>query len=326
MTSSKRIGMLLIGVLLGVGLGPFGSQAPLASQRQDGEFAWRAEVQPPRGAEEICSRVEQPMTILFVAPQGKTVKKGDLLVELDTSGLTDERMRQTLQKRKAESEMVLAQESEAREKRAASGQVALAEKALRLAQNQLKAFTEGEYPNQLALAEGAAAIAKQKRLMIEYRVMQLRANAKDSNDPARIDALQEADLAWHEAMMQAAEADNSLAMLKSFVHDNKVAELELAVAQREYDLVSAKDALNAAIVRGNADHSLAEMSFGMESDRLARLEDQIGKSRICAPRDGTVIYPNDPDEEPIRPGTVVHERQILVYFLPAAPPQPLKSY
>lgn len=326
MTGSKRIGMLLIGVLLWAGIWPFGSQAPLASQRQDDEFTWRAEVQPPRGSEEICSRVEQPMTILFVAPQGKTVKKGDLLIELDTSGLTDERMGQTLQKQKAESEMVLAQESEAREKRAASGQIALAEKALRLAQNQLKAFTEAEYPNQLALAQGAAAIAKQKQLMMKDRVERLRTDAKDSNDPAKIDTLQEADIAWREAVMQATEADNSLAMLKSFVHDNKVAELELVVAQREYDLVSARDALNAALVRGNADHSLAEMSFRIESDRLARLEDQIGKAQICAPQDGTVLYPNEPNEPPIRPGTVVHKRQVLVYFLPAAPPKPLKSY
>jgi hypothetical protein len=322
MISAKRVGMLLVGVLLWAGLGPFGSQAPLASQRQDDEFARRAEVQPPRGSEEICSQVQQPAAILFAAPQGKTVKKGDLLVELDTSGLTDERMRQTLQKRKAESEMVLAQESEDREKRAASGQIALVEKALRLAQNQLKAFTQGEYPNQLALAEGAAAIARQKRLMIEYRVTQLRASAKDSNDPARIDALQEADLAWREAIMQATEADNSLALLKTLTHDNKVAELELAVAQREFDLVSAKDALNAATVRGHADRSFAEMSFEMESARLVRLNDQIGKSRICAPRDGTVIYPNNPDEEPIRPGTVVHERQVLIHLLPATPPKP----
>jgi HlyD family secretion protein len=314
--------MLLIGVLLWAGLWPFGSQAPLAGQRQDDEFTWRAEVQPPRGSEEICSRVEQPMTILFIAPQGKTVKKGDLLVELDTSGLTDERIRQTLQTRKAESEMVLAQESEAREKRAASGQVVLAEKALHLAQNQLKAFTEGEYSGQLALAEGAAAIARQKRLMMEYRVTQLRASAKDSNDPARIDALQEADIAWREAVMQATEADNSLALLKSFIHDNKVAELELAVAQREFDLVSAKDALNTATVRGNADRSLAEMSFEIERARLTRLDDQIGKSKICAPRDGTIIYPNDPDEEPIRPGVVVHERQVLIHLLPVPQPKP----
>ena len=322
MTGSKRIGMLLIGVLLWAGLCPFGSQAPLASQRQDDEFAWRAEIQPPRGSEEICSRVEQPMTILFAVPQGKTVTKGDLLVELDTSGLTDERMRQTLQKRKAESEMVLAQESEAREKRAASGQIVLAEKTLRLAQNQLKAFTEGEYPNQLALASGTVALADQKCKMLDDRRARLRHTVETQKDEAAVTSLQEAEIATREAELQLTLATNSLAMLKSFVHDNKIAELELAVAQREYDLVSAKDALNAALVRGNAEHSLAEMSFGMESERLARLEDQIGKARICAPRDGTVIYPNDPDEEPIRPGVVVHERQVLIHLLPVAQPKP----
>jgi HlyD family secretion protein len=317
MARSKRVGLLLVGMLLWAGLCPFGSQAPLASQRQDNESLWRAEIQPRSESEEICSRVEQPMTILFVAPQGKTVKKGDLLVELDASALVDERMRQAFLKRKAESEMLWARESQVREGRAAIGQVELAEKALRLAQSQMKAFTEGEYPMQLADAKAEVTLAQERLMMTQERVNQLRAESQQARTK-----LQEAQLALMEASAQSNAAQSRLSFLTGLLHDSKSAELELAVAQREFELACAKDAVSAAAVRGNADLSLAEMSRAMESDRLARLEDQIGKSRIYAPRDGTIIYPNDPDEAALRPGAIVRERQAIVYLLPVAQSKP----
>ncbi len=159
-------------------------QAPSVGERQAGAprdhpaaggnrvFA-RAEVLPSGEAEEIRSQVEQPTAILYVVPSGQTVKKGDLLVELDASALTDKRIQQVIQVRKAETEMDPARENQSWEARAAEGQIVVAEKALRLAQSQLKAFTEGEYPRQLALAEGAANIAKERQMMARERAERL---------------------------------------------------------------------------------------------------------------------------------------------------------
>lgn len=316
MAKAKRIGTFLLGVLLGTGLCQIGAQGSSAGSER---FIWRAEVQPYGKAEELRSQVEQPMTVLFVAPSGQSVRKGDLLVELDASALTGARIQQVLDTRKAVVEMSLAEESLQREERTAAGQVTLAEKALRLAQNQLKAYTEGEYPHQLALAEGTAAIAKQKELMLRDRMEHLRADAKASNDPATANALQDADLALREAMMRTMEAQNSLALLKSCIHDNKVAEIELIVAQKEFDLVCAKDSLSAATSRGALEHSLAEMRCQMERDRLAKLDDQIGKCKIYAPRDGTVLQPEGDDETPIKAGVTVNERQVLIRLLPVKP-------
>ncbi len=333
MAGTKRVGLLAAGAVLWAGLCLPGPRTPWAGERQaeaprayaaasEERFPARAD-SPQRGEpEEIRSQVQQPMAILFMAPQGKTVKKGDLLVELDVAALTDERVRQVLQTRKAEGEVVMAQGSEDREKRAASAKITIAEMALRLAQGRLKAFTEAEYPQRLALAESAAAIAKQKLRMAQTRLTRVREALRDDNDAEAITVLQETEIELAEAKMESTQADGDLALLKSFARDNKVAELELAVAEGEYDLARAKDALSAAVVRGNVQRSLAELSRSMESDRLARLDDQIGKSRIYAPRDGTILYPNEPNEAPIRPGTAVSARQVLVYLLPAAQSMP----
>jgi len=325
MANPRRIGLLLAGALLWVGLCQVGSQIPRAGARQatgENPASWRAEVLPSGEAAEIRSQVEQPTAILHVVPSGQTIQKGDLLVELDASALIDKRVQQVVQVHKAEGEMILARQTQEWETRAAQGQTVVAEKALRLAQSQLKAFTEGEYPRQLALAEGAAKIAKEKRTIAEVRMERRKATFETQRDQDARDALQEAQVAASEASVQSYVADIELAFLKSFVHDNKVAELELAIAQREYDLARANDAISAAKTRGGVTVSLAETQYHRESDRLAKLDDQIVKSKIYAPRDGIVAYPNDANEPPIKAGAVVRDRQVLVRLLPVTRPKP----
>jgi HlyD family secretion protein len=333
MAGAKRVGWLAAAVVLWAGLCLPGPQTPLAGERQ--ADAPRAQAAAPeersrgqadlsqRGeAEEIRCQVQQPTAILFLAPQGTTVKKGDLLAELDIAALTDERERQVLETRKAEGDVVRAQASEDQEKQAAAGQIAIAEMALRLAQGQLKAFTDGEYPQQLALSQSAAAIAKRRASLIQNRLTRARAVVKGDSDPEVIATLRETEVELEEAKMESMQADGALALLQNFIYGNRITELQLAVAEREFDLARAKDALSTATMRGKVQRSLAEMSRSMESDRLARLDDQIGKSRIYAPRDGTILYPNEPNEPPIRPGTVVRARQVLVHLLPAAQSKP----
>jgi HlyD family secretion protein len=294
--------------MLWVGLGQFSPQVPWASERQAGvppDHPAAGEVQ------ELRSQVGQPMTILYVAPPGQAVKKGDLLVELDAAALVDQRIQQVRQVRKAESDWIFARETLSWQRRAAEGQIMLAEKALRLAQAQLKAYTEGEYPRQLALAQAAAVLAMEKSKAAEDRLMRLRAQ-----DAQALMALQEAQMMLQEAKLQALAAEGTLANLKSFVHDNKVAELELAVAQKEFELARAKDELARATITGEAAQSFAEMSYEMEKDRLAKMDDQIRQCKLYAPRDGVVAHPANDREAQAQPGAVVRARQLLLRLLP----------
>jgi HlyD family secretion protein len=326
MNKSKRVAAVVVGIfLVWVGLCQIGAQVPFAGERSTAAPSSRSaggmRTALPAGAVDLRCEVEPPTTVLSVVPSGQAVKKGDLLVELDVSALVEKRIQQVHAVKKAETEMVLAKESQEREKRAAAGQVALAEKALRVAQGQLKAYQEGEYPNQLALASGTLALAEQRRLMAECRFQELKAAERTQDTEKGTTALQEADLTLREAQLQSMMAQNALASLKGFVHDNKVAERELTVAQHEFDLARAQDAVSAAATRGATTLSLAEMSYRMEADRLAKLDDQIARGKIYTPQDGTVVYPVDTDA-PIQPGTVVRNGQVLVRLLPETRSQP----
>ena len=156
-------------------------------------------------------------------------------------------------------------------------------------------------------------------MIAEVRVARLQATIKPDDTPgtATMTAFQEAQMALQEASMQSGAAENALTMLKTFGHDNKVAELELSVAQREFDLARAEDALSAATARGGALLQLAEITHHLEADRLAKLDDQIVKGKIYAPQDGIVAHPDDAGEAVLRPGTVIRPGQALVRLLPA---------
>ena len=309
MAGSKQVsGVLLAGIFLWVGLGLLGPQVPLAGERQPQATAaggirqaksvaprWIGGPSLPGGAADNDS---------VCGPGGRIGEEGRPLGRAGCLGFRGQEDTASLPTRKAEADWILARESQSFEKRTANGQIDLAAKALRLAQNQLKAYTEGEYVDQLAMAEAARKIAGEKRVMAEVRVARLQATLKPDDTPgtATMTTFQEAQMALQEASVQSAAAENALTMLKTFGHDNKVAELELAVAQREFDLARAQDALSAATARSGALLQLAETTRDMEADRLAKLDDQIVKGKIYAPRDGMVVYPDDAGEAVINQG------------------------
>jgi HlyD family secretion protein len=256
---------------------------------------------------DIRNEAEQPLSILFVAPQGETVKKGDLLVELDTAPLVDRRSRQELRVRKAQAELIRAKESASLEQKAGQGAIVMAEKALHLAQTQLKAYREGEYPLQLATAESKLAIANERLTLAEERILRLRESAEDSEAKAR---LLEAQVAHSETKAQLEVAKNELAFLTRFEQPRRIEELELAVAQREADLARAKDELLGAGLRTREAMDLAEVMYKHESARLARWNHVLERSKMYAPRDGVVVHPEG--EMPIRPGVVAGVGQVVV--------------
>jgi HlyD family secretion protein len=318
MKNATHPGTLLVVGLLWLGMGRPGAWLPGASASALGQQSAppptlvgrtirESGTLVPGESVEIRNEAGQPLSILFVAPQGETVKKGDLLVELDVAPLLDKKIRQELRKKKAETELVLAKETRAAAQKTGQGAIAMAEKALHLAQTQLKAFHEGEYPLQLATAERSVVLAKERLALAGERLALLQANAEDPEAKAR---LGEAQLACAEAKAQVETAKGELAYLTQFVQPQRTEELEFAVVQREFELARARDELLGAGLRTAQAMSLAETTYNRESARLDRWNYLLERSKMYAPRDGVVVYPEG--ETPLRPGVVAGVGQVLV--------------
>jgi len=110
----------------------------------------------------VKSEVEGTTTILYLVAEGPVVKKGDLLVELDSSRLQDEKAQQQITVLNAEAGFIHARENLAVTKSQADSDVAKAELTYKFAQQDLTKYVEGEYPRQLEQAAADINIAKEE--------------------------------------------------------------------------------------------------------------------------------------------------------------------
>ncbi len=269
----------------------------------------------------IQNKVEGQTTIVSLVPEGEHVEKGDLLIELDSSQLLDNQVEQKIKVQNAEAAFIRARENLAVAKNQAKSDTQKAELDLKLAQMDLKKYLEGEYPNQLKEAESKITLAKEElerateeaawseRLYTEKYISQTELESDKL-------ALNRADLDF-----QLAEA--SLDLLKEFTYNRTLAELQSDVEQAELALERVQRKAKADVVQAEADLKAKEAEFEQQKNKLAKIDEQLGYTKLYAPVAGMVVYATSAqggwrgNAEPLDTGQSVRERQELVY-LPTA--------
>lgn len=314
MKRSKCVRVLLVMVGLWTGAGQFMPNALRAGEAGSDHALRLMGVLEPAGYDDIRSQAERPLPVVFIAPEGSLVKKGDLLVELDDAGLVDERDQQQLRvlvakTERAEAEAVLPMATEE-----AAGALQLAEQSLAVAEGELKMFVDGDHPLQVDDARSEIQIAEIGLAIVTERLEQVKEQVKDQQDKV---PLAETQLAVARAKAEASAAQRRLLFLTKMLYPQRTAALKLAVAQRKAEMLRARNEVRRAEQRAKAALVVAQAREEAETRRLRRLEQQMAASRLYAPRDGTVFYPPDAAPgrtagPPLGPGTVVREHQTIV--------------
>lgn len=299
------------GVLVAVGAFVASSGAASIGAQDDGVRKQAAEEQTIQ----IRSRLPGTNAILFLVEDGAQVKKGDLLVELDDSGLRDELMRRKIEAEKAKSTlaMVLRWREMHQQRFAAmvsADSVKIAEMRLEQARAQLQVeqlSVEGEV--KLAAHTQNLALSRHERLAELAQNGQV---SQEEVEVARLEALK-AEVALEQA--QAARR-----LLVEFTKPLREAELELEIAQARAEQEAQRQEAEMALVQSDAERHAAEAAHEMAAATLRRVEEHITKSKIHAPRAGTVRHyrADDRPETLIRQGAVVRQRQVLLLLEPDA--------
>lgn len=270
----------------------------------------------------IKSEVEGRTTILSLVEEGTHVKKGDLLVELDSSQLLDEKIDQQIRVQNAEAAFIRARENLAVAENQAQSDVDKAELVFEFAKQDLKKYQEGEYQNERKELESRITLAKQELQTAEEKLkwsQKLYEKEYISQTELQVD-----ELSAHRNKLDLELAENNLQLLEDFTHPRRLAELESDVKQAEMALERAKRKAKADVVQAEAELRAKESEFERQKDKLKKNEEQIAKTKIYAPADGLVIYATSAQtrfwrgsEEPLDEGSEVREREELIY-LPTA--------
>jgi len=273
-----------------------------------------------REQEVVRNLVEGSALILSIVPEGKYVKKGELLVELDASGLKEKLAAQQIIVQNAEAGFIRSRENLAVVKNKSESDISKAKLVLKFAKEDVKQYTEGEYPQILKENESSIIIAKEKL-----------ARAKDKYESSKILAKEKylsqielaADkLAAREAELRLDTALGKKEVLCKYTYNRKIAQLNSDVKQAIMALKRIELKASADIIQASAELKAKESEFERKKLRRDKIKDQIDKCKLYAPISGMVVYATTGrshrrNREPLEEGQEVRERQELI-FLPTA--------
>lgn len=275
----------------------------------------------PREQEIIKNELEGRTTILYLIPEGTRVTKGELLVELDASALQDQKIDQEIRVQNAEASFIQSRENLEVVKNQTASDVDKAELALRFAREDLVQYKEGEFPNVLKEHEAKITLAREELQRAEEKLKWSQVLFKEKY--VAESELQADALAVSKERLDVELAENNLALLNEYTYTRNIDEMESNSKQAEMALERTRRKASSDIVQAEADLRAKESEFNRQSDKLQKLDEQIVKARIVAPRDGLVVYATSAEfswrgnTEPLDEGQEVRERQELIH-LPTA--------
>jgi HlyD family secretion protein len=268
----------------------------------------------------VKNEVEGQTRILWLIPEGAVVNASDLLMELDSSALVEERTKQHLAVLSAESAWVGAREGLEVTISESQSKVAEAQLKQTFAQLDLDKYLKGEYPQQLDEANTAITLAtedvnraKEKldwstRLAAEKYITQLELKADE--------------LAYMRAQLDLSMEQGKRRVLQEYTNNRETASLRSDIDQTEAALKRAKLTAAADITQARAERTAKESEFQRQQAQLEKIDGQIIKCRLFAPVGGTVVYattgqPPWRGHGPLEEGRELREREELIY-LPTA--------
>jgi len=271
--------------------------------------------------EVVRNEVEGRTTIVSIIPEGSRVQKGDLLVELDVSELTDSRIDQEILVQNAEAAWVNAKESLDIARSQAQSNIDKAELDLRFAQLDLEKYNDpnGEYRNLLAQAKNDITLSEEelKRAEETLKWSQTLYDEKYLS----LTEKQADELTRNRTRVKVEVAKNALEVLSKFTHKKQLDQYTSNVKQMDMELERTKAKARASIVQAEAELKAKEAELNRQQTKLKKLETQLAKARILSPADGMVVYATSArgmgfhdDRKPLADGVEVWERQELIYI------------
>jgi HlyD family secretion protein len=260
---------------------------------------------------DLRSEVEGRTTILSLVPEGSRVAAGDLVCELDATNLIERRFQQSIAVRNAEAAHVKAKQNYQIQQSQNRSDLAKATQTLAFAELDLTKFLEGERASELDKAKQAIELAKEDATRARTKLdwsMKLAERGFLTHSELETDRI-----ANHRSDVVLLQAERALDLLERFQMPRRESELRAAREEAKFERERVELQAAARIVDFEADLATNEAKLGLENEKLAKLEAQIAKAKIRAPRAGLVVYAQlDSDEPPIQEGTEVRERKVIL--------------
>ena len=265
----------------------------------------------------IKCEVEGRTTIISLTPEGTHVKKGDLLIELDSSEFEDQLVAEQIALQTADTTFISGQESLAVGKNQAESDLEQAHLTLDFAKQDLQKYEEGDYQNELTDAESQIVVKEEaeQQARDKYKWSETLYEEKYISETE----LKSDELALSRATLDVKLAKSKLQLLKNFTYHRQMKQLTSDVWQAEMALERTKRKTKADVILLEASLYEAQSRLERQKEVLRRLETNIANTKIHAPADGMVVYATSQSHyrhntEPLDVGQQVYERRELIHL------------
>jgi HlyD family secretion protein len=259
----------------------------------------------------MTSGVEGRTTILSLADEGSQVRAGEVVCELDATAIVERRIQQSITVSNAQAALVKAKQAYEIQRSQNRSDINRSRQATEFAAQDLRQFLEGEREFELQQGRQAIDLAQEEAQRTRDRLTwSEKLNAKGFLTSSELEADR---IAHHRGAVMLEQATRSLDLLERFRMPRREAELRAALeeAQQEGERVELQAA--ARLVDFEANLRTCEATLELEQQKLARLDTQVERARMRAPRDGYIVYAQrDNDEPPIDEGVEVREREEIL--------------
>jgi multidrug resistance efflux pump len=230
-------------------------------------------------------------TIKSVIDDGSHVKKNDLLVELDESGLTEQLRTEKIALDTNESAKIQAEEQYKITVSQNESDIKSAEVTLELARIDLQKYLEGDYPQNLKDVNGRIKTAEsdleQQRDRAAWAQRMVKKGYQTVSQAQAEQSKQESlDIALAKVMEEKrvlTDPDYGVKKRNETDYRNKVAEAERALGRVKSQAV-AKD------VKDKTDRETKRSLYEQQLAKVHDIEDEIKKCKIYSPQEGMVVY------------------------------------
>jgi multidrug efflux pump subunit AcrA (membrane-fusion protein) len=236
----------------------------------------------------VRSALEGLNRIIYLVPEGSYVEKGDLLVELDSSGLKDRFNEQELAYQERLFLVMQAAGNLKIQKSLAESQVKEAELKVENAQADLEKYRDGDAPLLIQTVEARAGVlAEQVRIATERyaRTQELFKSGNASKSELEADAL-----SLKREQLALSQYQEDLRLIKKFDQPSQLRLLQSNVEQAQAELSRLKQRTSNEIAQAEADLTTGQAGLEVMEAGLKTQQRRLENAKILAPQNGLVVY------------------------------------
>lgn len=236
----------------------------------------------------IRNELEGGTTIVSVVPEGTTVKQGDLLVELDSSGLKEKLANQEVTVQNAEGSYGRAKEDLEIQKLTMDAAVKDATLKVEFAISDLEKYKEGDWPQSRRAIEAKITIAQEEMQRAQDRLNWTK--TLEAKGYATKDELKADSLTMKRQEIAIAQADEELRLATKYTYPKSVRQLEAALDTARLGLLQVRQKANSTIKSFETDVTAKLNTLELQRERLSEMKKQLELTKIFAPKEGLVVY------------------------------------